>query len=205
MKRLTLFFIPFLVACSTDETVVMPDPHLERMLVQRRANAYGETRAFDDGMVMRTPPHGAVATNAIVGPPVFVRGADANGNDATTIPMDVTMALLDRGRVRFESLCATCHGIEGNGVSAVAAHMTLRQPPSLVEANILTYTPGQIYQRVREGYGLMPSYASQLTIEESWAVVAYTKALQISRHASIQELPLTVRDELSTQLARSTP
>jgi hypothetical protein len=42
----------------------------------------------------------------------------------------------------------------------------------------------------------MPSYAVQLSVEDSWGVVAYVRALQLARGARMAELPPDVRAEL---------
>ena len=42
---------------------------------------------------------------------------------------------------------------------------------------------------VSQGYGLMASYAAELTPQDRWAVAAYIRALQLSRRASIDDLP----------------
>ncbi len=39
-----------------------------------------------------------------------------------------------------------------------------------------------------EGFGVMPSYASQLTVEDRWAIVAYLRALQISQSTRLDAL-----------------
>jgi mono/diheme cytochrome c family protein len=40
----------------------------------------------------------------------------------------------------------------------------------------------------------MPSYASQISVEDRWAVVAYVRALQLSQHAPLAELPADDRE-----------
>jgi len=46
---------------------------------------------------------------------------------------------------------------------------------------------------VTNGFGLMPSYAAELSMEERWAVVAYLRALQLSQSAHIDRLPAEER------------
>ena len=57
--------------------------------------------------------------------------------------------------------------------------MSLRPPPSLHKYN--DRAPGYIFEVISKGFGLMASYAAELTIEERWAVVAYVRALQVSQ------------------------
>ena len=42
---------------------------------------------------------------------------------------------------------------------------------------------GHYYQVVANGFGLMPGYGAELSVEERWAVVAYVAALQMSQNA----------------------
>jgi hypothetical protein len=86
-------------------------------------------------------------------------------------------------------------------VSAVAEKMTLRRPPRLIDADIRAYADGRIFQVIRGGYGLMPSYAVQLSVEDAWGVTAYVRALQVARGTPIGELP----PELSAEHARQAP
>ena len=58
-------------------------------------------------------------------------------------------------------------------------------PPSLHER--VWAEDGRYYQVLSQGFGVMPSYASQLTVEERWAVVAYVRALQLSQRAKPEQ------------------
>jgi hypothetical protein len=49
---------------------------------------------------------------------------------------------------------------------------------------------------ITNGYGVMYSYASRIPPRDRWAIVAYIRALQLSRHASIDDVPSTERDKL---------
>ena len=48
----------------------------------------------------------------------------------------------------------------------------------------------------------MPAYADRVDAEDRWAIVAYVRALQLSQHAPIAELPPALRSALP---AASTP
>ena len=41
----------------------------------------------------------------------------------------------------------------------------------------------------------MPSYAVQLSRRDRWAVAAYVKTLQLSRHAELERLPKATQDQ----------
>jgi mono/diheme cytochrome c family protein len=167
-------------ACDNRQAIQKPDWTLARMLSQRRADPYETTAAFADGQVMRSPPRGAVSTD--------------DDRDAPAPP--ITKDSLALGRARFDGICATCHGVTGDGDSVVASKMTLRRPPSLMDARYRALSREQLFVIVSEGYGLMPSYADMLPRDERWATVAYVQALQISQHALVAELPDAVRSAL---------
>jgi mono/diheme cytochrome c family protein len=183
--------LTFASACKGTDTGV--DWQFERMLVQPRYEAYRGSRFFADGRAMQPPPRGTVPRGASADP-IVVTGRTAAGY-AGVVPIALTRALLERGRRNFDITCATCHGVLGDGESPVARRMQLRPPPSLQSDSIRAYSPGLLFRIVREGYGLMPSYASMLSIEDSWATVAYLRALQLSQGARLEALPPALRRE----------
>lgn len=171
----------------------------ERMIDQPRGKPYKASPYFDDGRLMRQPPPGTVPIDEPLGPPALVSGVVDNAYVAA-IPVPVTRARLERGRDRFELFCATCHGLQGDGRSVVAHNMELRPPPSLVDEPVRSFPPGRLFEVMSEGYGLMPSYASALSVDERWSVVAYLRALELSAHAELAKLPPAVRAQAEEAL-----
>jgi len=172
---------------------------LERMQVQPRYYAFGESRFFADSSMMRPPPEGALPA----GPASAVPGAFEDGRYRDRIPIPLTMELLRLGRERFDVVCAACHGVLGDGASPVAAHMPLR-PPALLTPDMRAMPVGRLLRVIEEGYGLMPSYAELLSPEERWAVVAYVRALQLSQSAELAALPPAIRAEALRRLGAPT-
>ncbi len=187
-----LLLVPFGSCRGVDTRVHW---YFERMIIQPKYLPFATAPFFADGRVMRTPPGGTVPRGTII------ERAPAGEGAGTTFPIGMTIEMLEIGRKRFDITCAPCHGIAGDGASAVAMKMQLRRPPSLHEEVIREYSPGRLYQVVVDGYGLMPSHATLLTWEERWAVVAYVKALQLSQRALVSDLPEPVRGEIARQLA----
>jgi mono/diheme cytochrome c family protein len=192
-----------LVGC--DENIL--DPMADR---QPRAHPYNESVFFADGLSMRPPPDGTVPRERILGNTALTTGHQGetgqiapNGERvpayAQTIPLPVTRKLLELGRKRFDITCATCHGPAGDGDSIVATQMSLRPPPSLHKYN--DRAPGYIFEVVSKGFGLMASYAAELTIEERWAVVAYVRALQVSQSVPLDRIPPGERARLEAMPA----
>jgi mono/diheme cytochrome c family protein len=148
-----------------------------------------------DGRAMRPLPTGTVPRE---------RSADsglvaAPAGDAA-VPVTVTRELLDRGRRRFAIACATCHGVAGDGNSAVARNMQRRRPPSLHEPRLVALGPGALYRVITAGYGLMPSYEKLLTPDDRWAVIAYVRTLQLAWRVRLAALPPAVRDDAIRRL-----
>jgi hypothetical protein len=75
--------------------------------------------------------------------------------------------------------------------------MSLRPPPSLLE--LAGRPDGHFFQVVSQGFGLMPSYASEIGVEERWAVVAYLRALQLSQRARLDLAPAEIRSRLERE------
>jgi hypothetical protein len=174
----------FLLACD-----VLPEPDFERMIDQRSLRSFERTSFFEDGRAMRPPPPGTIA----LGVDLRDHALEPGGDYVDQLPMPVTRPLLERGRNRFEIYCAPCHGLRGDGATVVASNMTLRRPPSLIAAPVTDFPAGRVFQVVSLGYGLMPSYQSQLGVHDRWAVVAYLRALALSQRVSLERLPAAAR------------
>jgi mono/diheme cytochrome c family protein len=167
---------------------------------QPRVQAYGTSDFYVDGLAMREPPVGTVPRQRFTGNPAFTSGRQAPGKDfVTAIPMKVDDAVMRLGQKRYNITCGTCHGPLGDGDSIVGRQMALRPPPSLMD--YANRPVGYIFEVASQGHGMMASYAAELTVPERWAVVAYVRALQVSRTATLDKLPVAER----TRLEKETP
>jgi hypothetical protein len=204
MKRLSVALTLALVsvaASACDENIL--DPMADS---QPRANRYKESKFFSNGLSMHAPPEGTVPRERITLNAPLTTGRDPDGPIQTngeplpryvvTIPVPMTRKLLDTGRKRYDITCGTCHGPLGDGESIVARQMSLRPPPSL--HRYVDRPAGYIYEVITKGFGMMASYAAELTIEERWAVVAYIRALQLSQNTPAADLPPDVRQRLES-------
>lgn len=164
----------------------------ERMIDQAKFEAYEPDITAPGLGVMRHPPAGTVAREPVLDPDLTVELAPT-GEFRRDVPMRVDRPLLERGRDRFERFCAACHGVTGYGNEPVTENMSLRPPPSLHQADIKAQPPGRIFSTITHGYGLMPSYANELSPRDRWAVVAYLRALWLSQEAEFSALPAYLR------------
>jgi mono/diheme cytochrome c family protein len=189
---------------ACDENIL--DPMADR---QPKAIRYKESRFFADGLSMRAAPEGTVPRERITLNPRLTTGREADGpmqmnaeplpNYVTTVPIPLSRKLLDLGRKRFDITCGTCHGPLADGKSIVGSQMALRPPPSLIDAKYVVKPAGYFFEVATKGFGMMASYAAELSVEERWAVVAYLRALQLSQTTAVGSLPADIRQQLEAQ------
>ena len=185
--------LAFAVGIAVAITLLGCGADLERMTDQSNYRPFEAAPWFADGRAMRPPPSNTVPRSRVVGRPELTEGM-RDGRDAVEIPLPVDRRLLELGRSRFNVFCAACHGLGGDGDSEVARNMELRKPPSLIKESIRAFPAGRIFRVATLGYGLMPAYAGDLTVEERWAVVAYLRALQLSQSVPLDRLPPAERE-----------
>jgi mono/diheme cytochrome c family protein len=179
-----LLLLACIAACDAD---------LQRMVDQPHFTSYEACSVCPQGTIMMMPPADTVGRDG----EVAATGAGRTGPDqyVQRIPIALDMNVLTRGRNRFDIYCAACHGRLANGLSQVAENFSLRKPPNLTAPPYTTYPPGRIFNVIGEGFGLMRSYASELPVDDRWAVVAYVQALQLSQNVVLRELPQPIQQE----------
>ena len=107
----------------------------------------------------------------------------------------VTMALLERGRQRFDIYCSPCHGRFGDG-NGMIVQRGFPRPPSYY-SDALRGAPSQhFYDVITNGYGVMFSYADRVEPADRWAIVAYIRSLQASANATVADVPPDKRSSL---------
>lgn len=124
-------------------------------------------------------------------------------------PLPLSMDLLHRGRQQFEIYCATCHGNDGRGQGLIHRRAqrilaaTWVQPSSMHDETLYqdVYPDGKLFSTISYGIRKMPGYASQITARDRWAIVAYVRALQASQNASLDDVPVDLRNELRNRKA----
>ncbi|WP_254380140.1 c-type cytochrome [Corallococcus exiguus] len=99
------------------------------MASQPRAEAFGASEFFDDGRAMRPLVPGTVAQEWRTSGDT--QGLTAEGTWLQAVPVPLTRQLLEEGRTAYETWCAVCHGLTGDGDAIVARKMPQRRPPGL--------------------------------------------------------------------------
>ena len=71
-----------------------------------------------------------------------------------------------------------------------------RRPPSFHSEILRAAKTGHFFDVITNGFGAMPSYAGQVPVSDRWAIIAYVRALQLSQHATINDVPPDMRGSL---------
>ena len=109
-------------------------------------------------------------------------------NAVVNIPLEVSMGLMERGREKYTISCVPCHGGQGDG-NGVVKYFGISAVKSLHDPDVVKQSDGDIYRTITLGKGVMKGYANTLSIEDRWAIVAYARALQLSRLGAENEVP----------------
>jgi len=158
-------------------------PPFDWMMEQSRINAQSTSTFFPDGNGMQLPVAGTVAKGDIPYP--YGDNPELAGQMMIN-PLMATKTNIELGQKKFDIYCSPCHGYHGDGDARLRGQFP--NPPSLHSNKIREWKDGNIYHVIMKGQGIMPSYASQLTPEERWAVILYVRALERAKNAKEGDL-----------------
>lgn len=116
-------------------------------------------------------------------------------NLVDTLPLPLTLELLERGQERFNIFCSPCHDRTGSG-NGMVVRRGFRHPPSYHIARLLQAPIGHFFDVMTHGFGAMPDYAAQVPPRDRWAIAAYIRALQFSQNARLTDVPPQERQRL---------
>lgn len=122
------------------------------------------------------------------------------GNDIDQFPIPIAKADIERGQTRFNIYCTPCHGYlgDGNGMVVLRGY---RQAASYYTDKLVKAPVGHFFDVITNGFGAMPSYASRITPDDRWRIIAYIRALQLSESAKIADVPSDQRPKLQVEPA----
>src|ERR1700730_3487910 len=149
---------------------------------------------FADGMSARPRIPGTVARGEIA-LDGFISSGKINGQDGDAFPFAITADVMNGGQERFDIFCSECHGKLGDGNGMIPAR-GYRRPPSYHTETLRAGKTGHFFDVMTNGFGAMPSYAPQVPVKDRWAIIAYIRALQLSQHATINDVPPELRSKL---------
>jgi mono/diheme cytochrome c family protein len=178
-------------------SVVLCTACRQDMQDQPKYKPLGENTFFPDGRNSRPIPANTIALDELNDTGAYHTGM-SNGTFVDTIPAPINVKLLNRGHDRYDIFCSPCHGRLGDG-NGMVAQRGLRAPANFHTDRLRSVPPGYIFQVITSGYGGMGDYADQVPVDDRWAIVAYIRALQLSRDASLSDVPADARAQLGVQ------
>jgi len=122
-------------------------------------------------------------------------GKGADGLPVAAFPFAITHEDLDRGQERFNVYCSPCHGRTGVG-NGMVVQRGYRQAQSLHIDRLKLAPAGYFFDVITNGFGVMPDYRAQITVEDRWRIIAYVRALQLSRAGATTDMPADMLEEL---------
>jgi mono/diheme cytochrome c family protein len=157
MRALLLLSALLLAGCH--QNLTMSD--------QKKLDEWERSSVFRNGKVLQSPPPGSVS-----------RDQDLGNVLAEKPPM--TLALVQRGRERFNIFCSECHGPTGDA-DGMVVQRGFPKPPSFHEARLVNAPDAHFVDVITNGHGIMYSYADRVPVADRWAITAYIRALQKSQ------------------------
>jgi mono/diheme cytochrome c family protein len=181
---------------------IFPDMERQLKLRPQKPNAF-----FTNGLSSQPPIPGTIPRarplQTASGPvypyedaPVNTGMVAGTTNFIENIPLGVTASLLQRGQQRFTINCSPCHGqlADGNGIARKIGAMAV--VANLHDKRIVEMADGELFYVITNGRNLMGSYGANVTVEDRWAIIAYLRALQLSRLGSLDDVPEALRATL---------
>jgi hypothetical protein len=154
---------------------------------QPRFIPYRQSDFFADMRSERPPVDGTVARGQLHEDTYLYTGKMGN-NPGDYMPFPVTTEVLARGRERFNIYCTPCTSRLGDG-NGMIVQRGYKKPPSYHTERLRKAPLGYFFDVMTNGFGAMPDYASQIPVNDRWAIVAYIRALQLSQGATKADMP----------------
>ena len=153
-----------------------------------------ESTFFPDARSARPIVAGTVARGQLREDALLYTGK-VNGVDADVFPFPIDGRRMARGQERFNIYCSPCHGRTGRG-DGMIVRRGYRHPPTFHQDRLRQAPVGHFFDVITNGFGAMPDYASQIPAADRWAIIAYVRALQLSEHATVADVPAAERGAL---------
>ena len=165
------------------------------MHIQPKYLPYRPTDFFHDGRSERPLVQGTVARGQLRLDELLYTGRE-NGTESNRFPFPITRADLERGREQFNIFCTPCHDYAGTG-NGMIVQRGFPHPPSYHIDRLRSAPVGHFFDVMTNGFGAMYSYGSRISPEDRWRIAAYIRALQLSQHAELQDVPANERQNIA--------
>lgn len=137
---------------------------------------------------------GSASTNAIAVPvngsvPYYYNDTEEERtramNEIIKNPFPITAAGLKSGEELYNTFCAICHGVKGDGNGWLVDEANAKAVYPAAPANFLSETftavgntNGRYYHSIMYGKNVMGGYADKISYEERWNVIHWIRSLQ---------------------------
>ncbi|HEY6467563.1 MAG TPA: cytochrome c [Candidatus Acidoferrales bacterium] len=169
------------------------------MHIQPKYLPYAPTSFFADGRSERPMVPGTVARGDLRLDSLLFTGTE-NGVESNRFPFPITKADLERGRERFNIYCTPCHDYTGSG-DGMIVQRGFPHPPSFHSDRLRAAPVGHFFGVMTNGFGAMYSYADRVDVGDRWRIAAYIRVLQLSRNATLDDVPEAERSKLAAEPA----
>lgn len=92
-------------------------------------------------------------------------------------PVKFTEVSAGRGKKIFNTQCALCHGVKGDGKGDLAADMKLDLPDFTKADTLKSRTDGELFTIIGTGKDPMPGQGGRMTEQQRWNLVNYLRTL----------------------------
>ncbi|MCP5519014.1 MAG: cytochrome c [Verrucomicrobiales bacterium] len=169
-------------------------PDMDRQAKVRPQTADG---FFANGLGSRLPVAGTVARGApFADTPLNTGREPGTTNYVAAMPVAVSAEMLARGQERYTIHCSPCHGGQGDA-KGITTKFGMAVIGNLHDARIVQLADGELFNTITNGKNLMQGYGPNIDIADRWAIIAYVRALQLSRLATLDEVPAELRASLT--------
>jgi mono/diheme cytochrome c family protein len=172
----------------------------QKMIDQPKVKPLAGSDFFADGQSARPVPPDTVSRGETVTDELLNTGK-INGEEADMFPFPITREVLVRGQERYNIYCAVCHDRLGSAHGMVV-QKGFSEPPILTSDRLIEEPAGYFFDVITNGFAAaaeMPPYGPLIPVRDRWAIVAYIRALQLSQHATLNDVPPEVRPTLEAQ------
>lgn len=189
-----------------EQIMIFPD-----MDLQAKYHPQGESAFFADGRADRFAPAGTIKRGDALNPeavftsdyrneaienPEMYSGKNSSGEWLSEFPTSVDRTLIELGQVKYDVYCQVCHGAAGDG-KGITSNYGIAAAANFHSDLYRQMPHGEIFNTIRHGKNTMMGYGDKLNAEESWAVVAYVRALQQAYYTTEAELTPELKAKLN--------
>lgn len=164
---------------------LFPDMDRQAKLRPQTTTAFA---GFANGQSSRTHVPGTVSRGSAYEDNELNTGKSADGKLAEVNPLKVDAQFLQRGQMQYSIYCQPCHGALGDG-KGITSKFGMGNTANLHQERLVKAPDGEIFQTITQGKSTMMGYGAQVPVNDRWAIVAYVRALQLSRLGTKDDVP----------------